>query len=280
MLPACQNIEKGKMLIKYMIFGIFMCAWFLPRLVAAIKENDGPGAYTVCGTGLLCACVVFGPWIRSARVFTLRRFWLFYISIGLAAVSAFTLRKNGGPSRGRGHAAGFTDTGIYGFVRHPVFLSGILAATGIMLFFPPKFFMAPCAAIIYFFVMAARKEDERSVKKFGGDYEAYMKRVPALNIFGGSIRKIIFFQPLKGKCGPEQDMRRERYLTVLAGISAAAFILFLVLRFKWKFVFLMVSVCFFYFFIHSGVDLINFWKLKRFRVFHRCFARNNCQVKG
>ena len=81
------------------------------------------------------------------------------------------------------------DTRIYGVVRHPQYLGGIFAIFITTLLWYPHWLFGVLGAIgIVTVYMGCREEDKRLVEQFGGDYVAYMKKVPRMNIFLGVIR--------------------------------------------------------------------------------------------
>ena len=109
-----------------------------------------------------------------------------YIILGIGALffilSVFTLRK-----KGTSHVV---DSGIYGIVRHPMYLGGM------MMFFSHIFFGQNWIVVIstviaimccYFIIKSG---DQRNIEKFGEDYKIYMQKVPGMNFFAGIVRLI------------------------------------------------------------------------------------------
>jgi len=85
------------------------------------------------------------------------------------------------------------DRGVYGLVRHPQYLGGILALfVTTLLWYPHWLFGLLGAMGIITIYMGTVKEEERLVGKFGEDYEIYMDKVPRLNIVAGIIRQVRF----------------------------------------------------------------------------------------
>ena len=80
------------------------------------------------------------------------------------------------------------DTGIFGVVRHPLYLGTALWSVALMLVFQSILAVILGIVAIACFWMASRKEDEFNMKKFGDPYREYMKRVPMWNLFRG-LRK-------------------------------------------------------------------------------------------
>jgi len=81
----------------------------------------------------------------------------------------------------KGDAEGITQTrlvktGIYGFVRHPLYLAGIIIFT-----FEPNItrnWLAVSILADAYFIFGAFMEEKRLIKTFGAEYIEYMKLVP------------------------------------------------------------------------------------------------------
>jgi protein-S-isoprenylcysteine O-methyltransferase Ste14 len=80
------------------------------------------------------------------------------------------------------------DTGIFGIVRHPLYLGTALWSVALMLVFQSILSVILGLIAIFCFWKASRKEDEFNTQKFGDGYQEYMKRVPMWNLFGGLRR--------------------------------------------------------------------------------------------
>jgi len=100
--------------------------------------------------------------------------------IFLVVVSIFSLIRN----RGKG----LIDWGIYGIVRHPMYLGAILLFLS-WTFFLPHWLTCVLSlaniAIVYWFILQGER---RNLEIFGSEYEVYCKRVPRLNIFAGFFK--------------------------------------------------------------------------------------------
>jgi protein-S-isoprenylcysteine O-methyltransferase Ste14 len=95
-------------------------------------------------------------------------------------LSVFTLRRKG--------TSNIVDSGIYGIVRHPMYLGAMI------MFFSHVFFGQNLLVAIntivgivccYLIILSG---DERNVEKFGDDYKVYMQKVPRVNLLLGFIR--------------------------------------------------------------------------------------------
>jgi protein-S-isoprenylcysteine O-methyltransferase Ste14 len=107
------------------------------------------------------------------------------LSLVLAAVAAHSLRRGGKPTDGWEHTTELTRSGIHTLVRHPMQLSGILAACGTAVARPAAAVLLLSVLSVICFALAARAEDQFNVNKFGDAYRLYMQQVPALNLLAG-----------------------------------------------------------------------------------------------
>jgi len=144
-----------------------------------IKENI---LMAILGITLFINIVVmnlFPPTIKELVV-------VGYIILGIGAMffilSVFTLRRKG--------TGNVVNSGIYGIVRHPMYLGGMV------MFFSHIFLgqnwivvISTIVAIVccYLIILSA---DRRNIEKFGDNYKLYMKRVPRTNFLSGIIRLV------------------------------------------------------------------------------------------
>lgn len=104
----------------------------------------------------------------------------------------FTFRRKGGVARGESyiHTTELVDTEIYGIVRHPQYLSGILLSIALTLIAQHWLVTAlgAVAAVVYYYNTFS--EERRCIEKFGDAYREYQRRVPRLNFVLGVARWI------------------------------------------------------------------------------------------
>ena len=109
-----------------------------------------------------------------------------YIILGIGALffilSVYTLRRKG--------ISNVVDSGIYGIVRHPMYLGGMV------MFFSHIFlgqnWIVAISTIVgivccYLIILSG---DQRNIERFGEDYKLYMQRVPRANFLIGIIRLV------------------------------------------------------------------------------------------
>ena len=105
---------------------------------------------------------------------------IFGIGAAFYILSVFTLRRKG--------VSRIVDSGIYGVVRHPMYLGAII------MFFSHFFLgqnwivaIGTFTAIVCCCLIILSDEDH-NIQKYGDDYKRYMSRVPRLNLVVGVIR--------------------------------------------------------------------------------------------
>ena len=114
--------------------------------------------------------------------------WL--VAMALLAASTLTLRSRGQAPEGRDfvETEELVATGVYGLVRHPMYL-GWAMMYAVMFLFKPNWMLAALglagAACVYLFSL---QEEARLKEKFGLAYGRYMQAVPRFNLVAGAIR--------------------------------------------------------------------------------------------
>lgn len=84
----------------------------------------------------------------------------------------------------------FLTQGIYGIIRHPIHLSGVLASLGIAFLMANAVVIALGIIASFAFILASKEEDRYSQKAIGTEYSTYMKTVPAFNFILGLRNKL------------------------------------------------------------------------------------------
>jgi protein-S-isoprenylcysteine O-methyltransferase Ste14 len=130
---------------------------------------------TVALTGLDCIAMVI---------------WL--VAMILISLPMATLRRKGQvpPRESFVSTKGLVDTGIYAFVRHPLYLGWMLMYL-VVLLFNPNWILAGIgilgAACVY---VLTSQEEQLLIEKFGESYRDYMRKVPRFNLPAGIIRRL------------------------------------------------------------------------------------------
>jgi protein-S-isoprenylcysteine O-methyltransferase Ste14 len=79
--------------------------------------------------------------------------------------------------------------GIYGIIRHPLYLGWILSVFFATFFLFPHwiFIITGIPGVITIYLISI-KEEQINIKEFGNNYKSYMERVPSMNIILGFVR--------------------------------------------------------------------------------------------
>ena len=102
-------------------------------------------------------------------------------------------KKWGGVPRGKAyvHTTTLVDRGVYGIVRHPQYLAGILVGAGLALI-AQHWLVAVLGVVVMLMSYSYTFEEERVLEeKFGVEYEAYRERVPRVNFVAGIVRLLL-----------------------------------------------------------------------------------------
>jgi protein-S-isoprenylcysteine O-methyltransferase Ste14 len=103
----------------------------------------------------------------------------------------FTFRKKG-KVKGRGYirTTVLVDSGIYGIVRHPQYLAGVLMGIALPMITQHWLVAVLGIAAIVIYYLDTFAEEEENIQKFGEEYREYMERTPRMNFITGIIRAI------------------------------------------------------------------------------------------
>jgi protein-S-isoprenylcysteine O-methyltransferase Ste14 len=116
--------------------------------------------------------------------------WLISVIFGVLPIIIF--RARGGVPKGQSYVKTtlIVDDGLYGIVRHPQYLAGILLNLALILIAQHWLIVLlglPAMVLMYIDI---QKTDKNEIEKFGNAYRDYMERVPQVNFILGIIRQI------------------------------------------------------------------------------------------
>ena len=107
-------------------------------------------------------------------------FVLLGLGIVLLIVAIVTLRRKG--------TAKVIDTGIYGIVRHPIYLAAMIMFFSHIFLGQHLVVLISTAAAIVCCYASMVYGDQYNIEKFGDDYTRYMKRVARMNFVAALVR--------------------------------------------------------------------------------------------
>ena len=117
--------------------------------------------------------------------------WL--VGVILLAASMLTLRRRGQAGEGRSYVEteALIITGVYGLVRHPLYLGWMLMYVAMVLLKPNWILtLAGIAGVACVYWLAVQEEVSLR-EKFGESYRRYMQAVPRLNLAAGALRFLL-----------------------------------------------------------------------------------------
>jgi len=144
------------------------------------------GAWYVVVQGILIGLILFGPQgfplITSEPLTTILQSC--GIAIGLLAclimvIAVINLGKNLTPLPCPKDDAVLIQTGLYRYVRHPIYFGVLLAALAWLLIFPGLYILAYSICLFALFDIKARREEAWLVERFPAyrDYQAKVKKL-------------------------------------------------------------------------------------------------------
>jgi protein-S-isoprenylcysteine O-methyltransferase Ste14 len=117
---------------------------------------------------------------------------LLILSIYFALAPVYIFKKIANVPEGKSyiHTKTIVDTGLFGVVRHPQYLSMLLVEIGLVLIVQHwliLIFSIICFVLTYYGIII---QDRILVRKFNDDYVNYMKKVPRTNFLWGVVKRL------------------------------------------------------------------------------------------
>ena len=101
--------------------------------------------------------------------------WLLLIlSVYVVIAGYLLLKRKGKPDSNFENTSFLVKSGIYGYIRHPLYLSIFLLGTGVMLKDPQPAQLVLGVINLFAVFITARIEEKEMIVKFGDDYRMYM----------------------------------------------------------------------------------------------------------
>lgn len=102
--------------------------------------------------------------------------WLLLIAAIYPVTAGFILLKTEGkPDNNFENTSALVKSGVYGYIRHPLYLSIFLLGTGIMLKDPDKYQLILGTVNLVAVIITALTEEKEMITRFGDEYRQYMK---------------------------------------------------------------------------------------------------------
>ncbi|MBK7134583.1 MAG: isoprenylcysteine carboxylmethyltransferase family protein [Bacteroidales bacterium] len=118
----------------------------------------------------------YGVWFVNPLSLNQIISWIL-LTISLYAVTTgyLLLKRKGKPTINFENTSLLVTSGIYGFIRHPLYLSVFLLGTGVMIKNPEPVQLILGAVNLVAVYITAKIEENEMIAKFGDEYRQYMK---------------------------------------------------------------------------------------------------------
>jgi protein-S-isoprenylcysteine O-methyltransferase Ste14 len=152
---------------------IILFSWFLS---IKFKRYHGIARFFAFESVFILTLLNYKVWfINPFSPLQLISWFLLIFSAYVVITGYLLLKRKGKPDNNFENTSLLVKSGIYGYIRHPLYLSIVLLGTGIMLkdMKPVQLCLGVITLIAVF--ITARIEEKEMIAKFGDEYRLYMK---------------------------------------------------------------------------------------------------------
>jgi protein-S-isoprenylcysteine O-methyltransferase Ste14 len=152
---------------------IILFSWFLS---IKYKRYHGIVRFFAFESVFILVLLNIKVWFAKPFSFLQLASWILLIlSIYVVITGFLLLKKEGKPDSNFENTSLLVKSGIYGYIRHPLYLSIFLLGTGIMLKDPAPLQLILAVINLIAVYFTARIEEHEMIVKFGDEYKSYMK---------------------------------------------------------------------------------------------------------
>jgi protein-S-isoprenylcysteine O-methyltransferase Ste14 len=153
---------------------IILFSWFLS---IKYKRYHGIARFFAFESVFILVLLNYRVWFNNPfSLLQIISWTLLFLSIWAVTTGYILLKKKGKPTANFENTSQLVDSGIYGYIRHPLYLSIFLLGTGIVLKNPEAVqIILGCINLVAVYITSRIEENEMTVK-FGDDYRKYMTR--------------------------------------------------------------------------------------------------------
>ena len=152
---------------------IILFSWFLS---IKYKRYHGIARFFAFESVFILVLLNYMVWfINPFSPLQLISWVLLILSIYAVTAGYLLLKSKGKPDSNFENTSLLVKSGIYGYIRHPLYLSVFLFGTGVMLKNPEPAQLILGVINLVAVYITARIEENEMITKFGDDYRAYMK---------------------------------------------------------------------------------------------------------
>lgn len=151
---------------------IILFSWFLS---IKYKRYHGIARFFAFESVFLLVFLNVRVWFKNPfSVLQLASWILMSVSLYVVITGFLLLKKEGKPDTNFENTSLLVKSGIYGFIRHPLYLSIFLFGTGVMIKHPDRVQLILAAINLIAVYITARIEETEMLTKFGDEYRTYM----------------------------------------------------------------------------------------------------------
>lgn len=151
---------------------IILFSWFLS---IKYKRYHGIARFFAFESVFILVLLNYKAWFNDPFSLLQIVSWILLIlSIYVVITGYLLLKRDGKPDSNFENTSVLVKSGIYGYIRHPLYLSIFLLGTGIVLKNPGLLQLLLGIINLIAIYITARIEENEMISKFGKDYKAYM----------------------------------------------------------------------------------------------------------
>lgn len=152
---------------------IVLFSWFLS---IKYKRYHGIARFFAFESVFILVLLNYRVWFRDpVSPLQLISWILLIISLYVVITGYLLLKRKGKPTANFENTSLLVKTGIYKFIRHPLYLSIFLLGTGIMLKKPEQVQLILAVVNLIAVWITSKIEENEMIAKFGDEYRQYMK---------------------------------------------------------------------------------------------------------
>ena len=152
---------------------IILFSWFLS---IKYKRYHGIARFFAFESVFILVFLNYRVWfVNPFSPLQLISWFLLFFSIDVVVTGYLLLKRKGKPDSNFENTSRLVKSGIYGYIRHPLYLSIFLLGTGILLKDPAPIQILLGIVNLIAVYITARIEENEMISKFGEEYRNYMK---------------------------------------------------------------------------------------------------------
>ena len=151
---------------------IILLSWFLS---IKYKRYHGIARFFAFESIFILVLLNLRVWfVKPFSLLQIASWILLFLSIYVVITGYLLLKRKGKPDANFENTSLLVKSGIYKYIRHPLYLSVFLLGTGVMLKNPATAQLVLGAVNLIAVYITARIEENEMIAKFGDDYRIYM----------------------------------------------------------------------------------------------------------